>query len=272
MFKVQSLALLIAGVLTGLSLAIAALAAATHAPVARPVASLRVGVEPDSLPINNGTRDYSPAALDAALARDLAQHLGATLELVPLPSSQFEAALAAQIVDLVISRHHRRMPVADGVRALRTGYEPGLGVVMRSDTDVGRWQDLGGRIVCSTDDARARALADEVGARLQVHHAAAQALAQVRTGGCAAAIFESPLLDALSRRPDWHKFSATLPARQARPLMVLVSGARAAALGQAVHQALRTVGTREEWDRRRTAWAIGAALETYLDQTGPDCH
>ncbi|MBL0943892.1 MAG: transporter substrate-binding domain-containing protein [Hydrogenophaga sp.] len=248
--------------------ALAALAVAARAPdPAPPPATLRVGVAPGALPVSTGERDYTSGGFEAVYAKELAQRLGAALTLVPLAPEAQAAALQRGEVDLVLGRGD-----ADAATGIATGYRSGLGVSMRADTPVRRWEDLRGRVVCTSADNRAaQARAERLGARLRVLAAPAQALVQVRTGGCDAALLDHAQLAPLLSQKEWAKFAAGLPATAPDALWLRLSPARAA-LDVPVRAAVAALDDPPQWARRRQTWASNVAFEVYFDQTGPDCH
>ncbi|MBL0920112.1 MAG: transporter substrate-binding domain-containing protein [Hydrogenophaga sp.] len=256
------------------ALAAAAVAVVTFATLAAGAntapapATLRVGIDPSTLPVSTGERDYTNGAFETVYAHELAQRLGATLTLVPLPHAAQDQALQAGEVDLVLTRAAGN---ASG-RSLATGYRSGLGVSMRSDTPVRHWQDLKGRVVCtSADNVQAQEQAVRLGAQLQLHAAPAQALVQVRMGGCDAAVLDHAQLGPLLARKEWTKFTAALPATEAAPLVARVAPAREA-LQAHLQRAVNALDDPALWAQRHQTWASNVAFEVYYDQTGPDCH
>ncbi len=244
--------------------------AAVSAPV--PPKALRIGLAPSTLPVSTGERDYTNGGFEAAYARELAQQLGVEVELVPLPRETLAQALRADEVDLVLARPDPAQKPADDLRALDTGYRSGLGVAMRSDTDVRAWADLAGRVVCTTaENPRAHEQATQVKGRVQVYAAPAQALMRVRTGECAAAILDRAQLEPLLAQKEWLKFSATLPPTSTQPLQAWLAEDRDD-LAAPVRAAVLEIGSNAHWAQRRQKWAANVAFEVYFDQTGPDCH
>lgn len=244
--------------------------AAAAAPL--PAAVLRIGIAPTHLPVSTGERDYTNGSFDAAYAAELAQQLGVSAELIPLPRDAQWQALQQGQVDLVLARAGDAPPSLSGLRVLSTGYASGLSVSMRSDTTVRNWKDLSGQVVCtSADNTQARQQATRIGAALQVFEAPAQALVRVRTGECAAAILDRSQLDALLARKEWQKFSATLPATGEQPLQAVLAEGRDELVAP-VRAAIHTIGSADQWTQRHQKWASNVAFEVYFDQTGPDCH
>lgn len=235
-------------------------------------AQLRIGVLASAMPLQSATRAYTEEGHELTLARALGERLGAAPQFVALAPEAFAQALAQGRVDAVLVRE----PVADAARAglqtLRTGYRSGTAAAMRADQPLRGWEDLRGKTVCvSRAHQGAQALAQRAGARLQLVDAPAQALVQVRTGACDAALHDEAQLQALFQRKEWHKFSATLPAAEPAELLLLASAARPRAL-QALQQAVAAERRAQSWQERNTRWAANVAYEAYFDQIGPDCH
>ncbi|MGC3986359.1 MAG: transporter substrate-binding domain-containing protein [Pseudorhodoferax sp.] len=233
---------------------------------------LRIGLPASAMPLHSATRAYTEEGHELVLARALGERLGAAPQFVPLAPEAFAAALASGQVDAVLVR----APVPDapraGLQTLRTGYRSGTAAAMRSDQPLRRWEDLRGKTVCvSRAHQGAQALAQRAGARLQLFDAPAQALVQLRTGACDAALHDEAQLQALFQRKEWHKFSATLPAADPTELLLLASAARPQAV-QALQQAVAAERRAPAWQERNARWAANVAYEAYFDQIGPDCH
>lgn len=251
---------------------LAATAFAMNKPAPISITSLRVGLDVSAMPLSNGTRNYTEEGFEARFADELARHLGAEAILVPLSRTEQTSALWQGDVDVVLTRSANDATTADKVLALPTGFQSGLSVAMRSDTRVRQWRDLTGQVVCaSASNARAQALASALDSHLKVFPAPAQALAQVRTGECAAAILDRAQLDPLFQRKEWLKFSATLPPTEPSRLVAVVSTDRPD-LAATVSTAVAQIGTTARWTERREKWAANVAFEVYFDQIGPDCH
>ncbi len=245
---------------------------AAASPVPLPLTVLRIGVAPTTLPVSTGERDYTNGGFEAVYAQALARQLGVEAHLVPLPHGAQAQALRQGEVDLVLTRAGTAAQPQEGLRVLSTGYQSGLSVAMRSDTDVRAWKDLAGRVVCTTaENLRAHEQAAQVKGRLKVFAAPAQALVQVRTGECAAAILDRSQLEPLLAQKEWLKFSATLPATRESALEAWLDEGRAE-LAAPIRAAMQAIGTAEHWAQRRQKWAANVAFEVYFDQTGPDCH
>lgn len=259
----------LAGALTLIASAFALIGQAAPAPIT--LTELRVGIDARALPVSTGERDYTSGAFEAVYARELAQRLGARLTLVPLRNDEPWRALREGEVDLVLGRAEAGTG-AEGLPVLPTGYRSGLGVSMRADRPMRGWSELRHRTLCtSSDNTRAQALAARLGARLQVHAAPAQALVQVRTGVCDAAVLDHAQLVPLLAQKEWTKFAATLPPTEASALQAWLAPSRAA-LAAPLRAAMAELDDPLRWTQRRQTWAANVAFEVYYDQTGPDCH
>lgn len=155
---------------------------------------------------------------------------------------------------------------------LDAGPPRALTVAMRSNTDILSWADLRGRRLCFTEtDSQAADLAAALGAEAAPQRAPAFSLMLVRTGECDAALHGAAQLAALQAMPEWEKFSATLPPRDARPLGIAVAASRPDLLG-ALEDILPALNSPAVWQARDARWARNVSLEVWLEQDAPDCH
>src|SRR5690606_12492344 len=110
-----------------------------------------------------------------------------------------------------------RLQEPRGAVVIPTGYRAGVMAIMRTDTDIRQWEDLRGRIVCLTEESGlVGALHERYGATEKVYRAPADALLDLRIGGCDATVHDSTMLQALLEFPEWEKFSARLPVQNMR--------------------------------------------------------
>lgn len=208
---------------------------------------LRVTVAlPPVASADTSARVFTAEGFEADLARDIGKALGRPVIMVGADA------------DIVVQRG-AGVPV---------GYAPAISAAMRSDTTIRDWADLKGRTVCVTDGSPAARLAAELGADVLAQPSPALSLMLVRTGDCDAALHEAAPLAALFRNPEWAKFSATLPPREAAPLTLAVTPS----LRAEVEVALTAVATPQVWQARSARWARNVALEVWLEQDAPDCH
>lgn len=233
---------------------------------------LRIGVPWIPPAEGSESRLYMEEGFELDLAVEVANGLGARAVLVPLAPGSARRALANGEADLVLERVPATAGPQVGVRALSTGYHSGLTVAMRSDKPLSSWSDLAGRTVCvSQANAQARALGEQLGARVKEMRAPAPALMAVRTGECEAAIHDAVLLAPLFAKKSWLKFSASLPARDETQLRIAVA-AGAPRLARAVETTLAALDTPERWTTRAERWASTVSFEVYRDQVAADCH
>jgi len=98
-----------------------------------------------------------------------------------------------------------------------------------------------------------------------------EALLALRTGGCDAMVYDSPMLEELIRLPEWKKFSARLPTGPRSTLAFLLP-----AQDRTTVSLLRRVAA--EWAAEDYPDALvknavrNMAFEVYLEQDVPDCH
>lgn len=273
----------VAGAVVSAALAVAALlaspvSASTGAPAshAAPASAagepLKLGMPYVVPPHQPGAKVRTPEGLAPILAERLATHLPIAPVEVESPEKAVTAPAGQAAVDALL------LPVATGENApaqavfIPTGYRAGIMAIMRTDTDIKRWEDLKGRTVCIAEGGGlAGQLQARYGAIEQVYRAPADALLNLRIGTCDAAVHDSTMLQALLEFPEWKKFSAQLPVLQERDLAFVVSPGN-----EEVARVLQTQVA--EWRQddllkkltRQAARDI--AFEVYLDQEVPDCH
>jgi polar amino acid transport system substrate-binding protein len=209
-----------------------------------------------------GMKFRTPEALDSTLLADVAQRLR-------LPSAMVGADARADIALLALGAGH---PSRASATVIGTGYSAAPMAILRTDTDIKRWEQLKGRKVCLSEGGLyVGTLAAKYGALEIVQRAPADSLLALRTGACDAAVHDSALLEELIKLPEWKKFSARLPAGPAVPLVFVVP----AADGKSAEFLRRTV---DEWKsgafiEQAVQKAVRhIAFEVYLDQDVPDCH
>lgn len=273
----------VAGAVVSAALAVAALlaspvSASTGAPAshAAPASAagepLKLGMPYVVPPHQPGAKVRTPEGLAPILAERLATHLPIAPVEVESPEKAVTAPAGQAAVDALL------LLVATGENApaqavfIPTGYRAGIMAIMRTDTDIKRWEDLKGRTVCIAEGGGlAGQLQARYGAIEQVYRAPADALLNLRIGTCDAAVHDSTMLQALLEFPEWKKFSAQLPVLQERDLAFVVSPGN-----EEVARVLQTQVA--EWRQddllkkltRQAARDI--AFEVYLDQEVPDCH
>src|SRR5690606_894540 len=114
----------------------------------------------------------------------------------------------------------RRAPAS--TTAIALDYRAAPMAIMRTDSKIRRWEQLRGRTVCVAEgSAHVGALQGRYGAIEFVRSTLAEALLDLRTGGCDAMVHDSVLLEELLRLPEWKKFSRRL-AGQPRSTLALL--------------------------------------------------
>jgi len=209
------------------------------------------------------------------LAPLLAERLDKRLPLRAVPASR--AAVAAdgpglRKVDALLLPLGPGDARAQDAVVILTGYRAGIMAIMRTDTDIRRWEDLRGRTVCLAEGGGlAGQMQARYGAIEKVYRAPADALLDLRIGGCDATVHDSTMLEALLEFPEWRKFSARLPVQQERDLAFVVprdDTGLARTLESQVAE-WRQSGLLATLTRQA---ARDIAFEVYLDQEVPDCH
>ena len=213
----------------------------------------------------------APLLADWLTKRSLVSEIPVTTERVVL-TAEGEAAASQGEVDAFLLSLPADTPKDRVGSVIPTGYRAGMMAIMRTDTDIHHWEDLRGRTVCLTQESGlAGSLEERYGAIEKVFRAPADALLDLRIGGCDATVHDSAMLEALLEFPEWKKFSARLPIQDERELLFIVpehSSRFAQALGDQVRQ----------WQESRLLneltqqAARDIAFEVYMDQEVPDCH
>lgn len=271
LFLAVTIAALAAGALAAAVLLAVLGGADAHGEV-RSGTTLKVGVGWLPPPETPDMRIYAEEGFDLDLAEEIAQRIGARLELTLMAPEDAARALAAGKVDLVFARAGADDPLRKQARIVETGFESGLGIAMRSDRPLTSWSELKGRVVCASEANRhARDLAERLGATVRIERAPALSLMHVRTGDCDGAIHDRALLDPLFGKLSWQKFSATLPPVESTSLVAAVAPGDAA-LANVVSRTLAAVTSPEGWRQRRERWASVVSFEVYRDQVAADCH
>lgn len=153
-----------------------------------------------------------------------------------------------------------------------TGYRAGIMAIMRTDTDIKTWEDLRGRSVCLTEGSGlAGRMQARYGATEKVFRAPADALLDLRIGGCDAAVHDSTMLEALLAYPEWKKFSARLPVQETRELAFVLPGDDPE-LARTLQSQVKAWQEADLLAKLTKQSARDIAFEVYLDQEVPDCH
>lgn len=207
------------------------------------------------------------------LAPVLAERLGKTLRLQAVPVGPGVAAnFAGDPADALLLPLSAAEAGQAAGQVIPTGYRAGIMAIMRTDTDIHQWSDLRGRTVCLAEGSGlAGRLQTDYGAVEKIFRAPADALLDLRIGGCDAAVHDSTLLEAVLEFPEWQKFSARLPVRQERDLAFVVP-AHATALADTLRSQAHAWQQDDLLQRLTRQAARDIAFEVYMDQEVPDCH
>jgi polar amino acid transport system substrate-binding protein len=215
-----------------------------------------------------GAKFRTPETMDSTLAEEVAKRLQVTSAAVRVTPAQAARALGSGDANLLLAS----ADVVDDAATVQTGYAAGPMAIMRSDTDIKRWEQLKGRTVCLSEGGRyVGTIAARYGAIEKVFRAPADSLLALRTGGCDAAVHDDTMLEELLKLPEWKKFSARLPTGQRTPLVFAVPAgdAKSIAFLQRIANDWHASGYLDQLNRKR---ARSIAFEVYLDQDVPDCH
>jgi len=260
----------------------AGVAAAGSALAANPAAekadgglSITLGLPYISPPHQPGAKVRTPEGPAQLLAARLGKERPINVVAVQTPA-QAEGATGATTaepsVDVLLVPRTAGNDGSGEERVIPIGYNAGYMAIMRTDTDIKRWDDLRGRTVClSEESGLVGQLQARYGAIEKIYRAPADALLDLRIGGCDATVHDSTMLNALLEFPEWQKFSAQLPVQEIREwafVLPKANPALEAALESRVQQ-WRESGVLQKITQQS---ARDIAFEVYMDQSVPDCH
>lgn len=230
-----------------------------------------------------GAKFRTPEGVDVILAEDIAKRLNLRLDSVRNTNNagtgddgKAVQALKGARPDIALVTVEegaaRSGAAADGSVLIPTGYSAGAMAIMRTDTDIKKWEQLKGRTVClSEGGSYVGQMTARYGAVEKVMRAPADSLLAVRIGQCDAAVHDDTMLKELLKLPEWKKFSAQLPPQSRSMLMVKVPVADGAAIAY-FRQTVVEWSRGDFWPALKKKWSNTVAFEVYLDQNVPDCH
>jgi polar amino acid transport system substrate-binding protein len=236
---------------------------------------LRIGV--DHAPTPPTPADYQTRredGLEAVMRDAIGKTLGIAVQMITVDTADRQRALASGDVDALMVQRSSLSPRANdaGDVVIDAGYGSGLQAIMRSDTPIRSWADLRGRTVCVSETKyAARALVQSIGAVAVTFHDPAKSLAAMRSGACDAALHDEAMISGLIKTERWQKFSATLPPRAHRQMVIVTTG-QSAATAMALGRLARIWRETDRWSRWIGTWAADVDFEAYLEQDAPDCH
>lgn len=218
-----------------------------------------------------GSKVRTPEGLAPLLAEHLDEKLPLRAVTVPPPSAAAGEAEPRQADAWLLPLNEDEASRETGT-VIPTGYRAGIMAIMRTDTDILSWEDLRGRTVCLAEGGGlAGQMQARHGAIEKVFRAPADALLDLRIGGCDAAVHDSTMLEALLEFPEWQKFSARLPVREERDLAFIVPD-NAPALAQVLQSQVKEWRESDLLAKLTSQSARDIAFEVYMDQEVPDCH
>jgi polar amino acid transport system substrate-binding protein len=242
--------------------------------------ALRIGQDYVPPAYTAGAKFRTPEGIDVILAEDIAKRLNLKLDSVRNAGNSGDGKAVqalkgarADIALVTVEESAARSGVAaDGSVLIPTGYSAGAMAIMRTDTDIRKWEQLKGRTVClSEGGSYVGQMAARYGAVEKVMRAPADSLLAVRIGQCDAAVHDDTMLKELLKLPEWKKFSAQLPPQSRSALMIKIPAADSTAIAY-FRQAVVEWSRGDFWAALKKKWTNTVAFEVYLDQNVPDCH
>jgi polar amino acid transport system substrate-binding protein len=242
--------------------------------------ALRIGQDYVPPAYTAGAKFRTPEGVDVILAEDIAKRLKLTLDSVRNAGNSGDGkavqALKGARPDIALvtvdENLARSGAAADGSVLIPTGYSAGAMAIMRTDTDIRKWEQLKGRTVClSEGGSYVGQIAARYGAVEKVMRAPADSLLAVRIGQCDAAVHDDTMLKELLKLPEWKKFSAQLPPQSRSTLMIRIPATDSTAIAY-FRQAVVEWSRGDFWAALKKKWTNTVAFEVYLDQNVPDCH
>lgn len=247
-------------------------AAASAAEGAGPHAAAAIGVHYIPPALKPGASPRTPEGVEWAILERMHDQERGAVRPVGLSPDQAGNVVRTGGVALALAALPANAGLAwGGARVVPLGYNFGAMAIMRSDTDITRWEQLRGRKVCVAQGGWfAGSITSRFGAVEVAHPSPADALIGLRVGDCDAAVHDSQLLEELVKFPEWKKFSARLPVIDERQLAFLVAETPSPAYELARRTARQWRGS--AFPRLVRQMAQNIAFEVYLDQDVPDCH
>lgn len=263
-WRLGSLAVLVASAM--------ALASPSHAGAKTESEALTLGMAYVVPPHQSGAKVRTPEGLAPLLAERLAKRL--TVKQVAAGHVTAGTAQGPDLGDVDALLLPLRSPDDAPPEAvvIPTGYRAGIMAIMRTDTDIKQWEDLRDRTVCLAEGSGlAGQMQARYGAVEKVYRAPADALLDLRIGGCDATVHDSTMLEALLQFPEWKKFSARLPVQETRDLAFVVNRGNTE-LAQTLRSQVGEWRQNDLLAKLTQQSARDIAFEVYLDQEVPDCH
>lgn len=219
-----------------------------------------------------GAKFRTPESLETPLAQDLAARVKVGLVAVKADAASAQTLLNSGKADVVLALVDDNDPLRRDAAVIATGYSAGAMAIMRTDTDIKKWEQLKGRTVClSEGGAYVGKMAARYGAIEKIQRAPADSLLALRVGECDAAVHDDTLLNELLKLPEWKKFSARLPVQSRASLAFIVKSDDVKTSAWLKQTAANWYAT-GLFGTLKKKWTNNVAFEVYLDQNVPDCH
>lgn len=245
--------------MVAITLVLAGLALAPRAALAEE-APLVVALDFVVPPLAPGGKYRTPATIDTALAEDLAKRLDRPLR-----------ATASGPADVRLTAL-RRDEMPDGMAVVALPYRVTPMAIMRTDSDIGRWEHLRGRTACvAAGGSHVGEVERRHGATEIVHPTLTEALVALRIGECDVLVHDSVLLEEMLRLPEWKKFSRKLRSREGRVLALLAPRGDEATVAR-VREVADAWKSKSFTDSLVRTAVRDIAFEVYVEQEVPDCH
>lgn len=166
---------------------------------------LTVAVKEDYKPYGYRNDKGDIVGLEIDLAKDVADRLGVTLELVPAQSSNRMTFLIDKKVDLLIAtmsdKPERRELVYIADQAY---YSSGSNIIANKSSKYTSWGDLNGQKVCGIKGAFYNQETESTfGATIVPFENSEQSLAALKQGKCSAFVYDDSFIAGKLKDPEW---------------------------------------------------------------------
>ena len=174
---------------------------------------LIVGVKADYKPY--GFRDTSGKIVgtEPELAKEVADHFGVKLELVPVVASNRMEFLKQGKIDLMIATMTDRPDRARMVFIVQPNYySSGTNVLARKSANLKKWEDVRGKPVCGIQGAfYNKKTGKEFGAKIVAFKGTAEVLNALQQGRCIGFVYDDSFIVAKLNDPKWADYEMPLP-------------------------------------------------------------
>ncbi len=225
---------------------------------------LKIGVKNLPQPSVVGAKVRSPSTIEVFALQDTLNY-----------SLQFEVANYQQALKLIETGEIAEwfgvkdtIINSNNVMSSSTGYSASPMAIMRTDSNIKKWEELSGRTVCLAADGRhVGEIATRFNANEKVYPSITDALIGTRTGECDAIVHDEEFLRTLIKHPEWKKFSASISPYTNTTITRLYSKRKGI-----FESVIRNFQISRMLKKMNADHAREVAFEVYLDQTVADCH